>query len=59
MSDVYFVNKFTGELLPSSEAIHDFYKTHGALEDWQTEWAETTTETGKALAAPNFINAIA
>ena len=58
MKDVYFVNKLTGEMLPSSEAIRDFYKTHGALESWTDEWTETNEETGEYLSMPNFVNAI-
>ena len=58
MSDVYFMNKFTGELLPSSEAIRDFYKTHGIRDSWTDEWTETKMETGEPLAMPNFANAI-
>ena len=59
MNDIYFENKETGELLPSGEAIREFYKTHKALDDWQTEWKETNISTGTIMAAPNFVNAIA
>lgn len=59
MYDEYFMNKMTGELLPSGDAIHEFYKTHGALEPWTDEWEPTGLEvSGSFLAAPDFSGAL-
>jgi len=56
MKDVYFMNKETGEILPSSVAIKDFYKTHGILESWTDLWEETNMETETEMASPDFSN---
>lgn len=57
--DEYARNVKTGELLPCTEAIHEFYKTHGALERWTDEWEPTGTPVpGSNLAAPNFARAV-
>ena len=55
MKDVYFMNKETGEILPGTEAIREFYRNHGILEAWTDEWEETKLEVeGTELAAPDF-----
>lgn len=56
--DEYFMNKITGEIKASGEAIHEFYKNHGALERWTDEWEPTGQNTGKPLAAPDFRRAV-
>lgn len=58
MMDLYFKNKETGELLPSSQAIYRFYESHGALESWENEWTETNIETGHELARPDFAGGV-
>ena len=54
MKDVYLQNNETGELLPSSTVIQEFYKNHDVLEDWHTEWSETGIETKDDIDAPDF-----
>ena len=58
MKDVYFMNRETGELLPSCEAIRDFYKTHNILDDWNDEWQETKIETNTYMKFPDFANVL-
>lgn len=59
LQDVYFMNRLTGELMASGAAIHEFYKTHGALERWTDEWEETDIPVeGQFLTAPNFAGAV-
>ena len=59
LHDEYFMNKETGELMPSGEAIRDFYKTHGALEPWTALWEPTGLEVeDKYIDAPDFSRAV-
>ena len=59
LQDVYFMNKLTGELLPSGEAIREYYKAHGPLDRWTDEWEETEFPVeGKYLDAPDFSGAV-
>ena len=53
------MNKNTGELLPSGEAIRDFYKSHGWRERWTDEWEPTGIEIEDSmLDAPDFRRAV-
>lgn len=54
LEDIYLESKLTGELIPSREAIPQFYKTHDALDDWHSEWRETDITTGDVLPLPKF-----
>ena len=59
LQDVYFMNKETGELKPSGEAIREFYKTHGALDRWTDEWQETALPVdGAYIEPPDFRRAV-
>lgn len=58
MKDEYAMNIFTGELLPCTQAIKEFYKTHGALEAWTEEWKPTGQEADSFLSAPDFAGAV-
>lgn len=59
LHDEYFMNKNTGELLPSGEAIRDFYKSHGWRERWTDEWEPTGIEIEDSmLDAPDFRRAV-
>lgn len=59
LRDVYFMNKLTGELVPSADAIHDFYKSHGWRDRWTNEWEETDISVeGRYLDAPDFTKAL-
>lgn len=49
MNDLYFKNKVTGELTPSLQAIHEFYKFHAETENWEDEWEKTDIETGHKI----------
>lgn len=54
MKDILFMNNETGELLPSTEAIKDFYKSHNILEAWTDLWTETKLEAENDLIFPDF-----
>lgn len=41
LEEVCLESQVTGELLPSDEAIAQFYKDHDSKEDWHSEWKET------------------
>lgn len=41
LEDICLESQITGELLPSDEAIAQFYKDHDAKDDWHSEWRET------------------
>lgn len=58
LEDIFLENKFTGELLPSGEAIRKFYETHDAMDDWQSEWRETDITTGEVLPHPLWENVV-
>lgn len=59
MYDVYLMNRETGELLPSSQAIREFYKTHNAMDNWYDEWIETDIPTGEYMSMPCFTSVLA
>lgn len=42
LHDVYFMDRETGELIPGTDAIREFYKTHGPLDAWTDQFEETT-----------------
>lgn len=46
LKDTYFMNKYTGELLPGMAAIHQFYavEKHKYNEAWTDEWQDTGRE---------------
>lgn len=44
MSDVYLMNKATGELEASAKVFKEFYETHGIFDSVFDEWAETNIE---------------
>lgn len=58
MYDELYVSKETGEVLPATHAIREFYKTHGALEAWTDEWEPTGEMSDVLLEAPDFIGAL-
>lgn len=62
MLDVYAMNRKTGELLPVSEAIREFYAAPGRqpLADWLEEWQplENMPVAGSELSAPDFVGTI-
>lgn len=44
MKDTYVILKSTGELIPATQAIHEFYKTHKWNEAWTDEYTPTDME---------------
>lgn len=56
MKDILVMDKATGELIPATQAIKIFYKSHGILESWLDAYEETKLEAETELAAPNFSN---
>lgn len=44
IKDVYAMNIETGEIVPTKQAIHEFYKTHKWYEAWTDEWQPTDME---------------
>ena len=58
MSDIYLMNKETGELVPSSQAIREFYNTHSYKDSWTDEWEETDIPTGSHMSAPDFTGSL-
>lgn len=63
MLDCYAMNKETGELLPASDAIKEFYNAPGRapLSNWLDEWEplENMPVFGSELSAPDFVGTIA
>ena len=41
INDTYAMNINTGEILPCTVAIREYYKTHGYMDAWTTEWQDT------------------
>lgn len=59
MRDLYAMSKETGKLVPCEQVIHEFYKTHGALERWTDYWEVTNIEVeGSSLELPDFRKAV-
>lgn len=58
LKEEYYMNRETGEILTATAAIHDFYKTHGALDRWTDLWIFTGDYAETTITAPNFINVI-
>lgn len=55
MKEIYLMDKETGELIPASDAIKSFYKTHGALDDWTKYYEETSLYVeGSTIDLPSF-----
>ena len=38
MREELYYNSETGEIATATDAIHDFYQTHGGLETWKDSW---------------------
>ena len=58
LRDELWMNKETGEILPATLAIKDYYKTHGALERWTDLWENTGDYADTFISFPDFINAL-
>lgn len=59
MLDEYAMNKETGELVPVTVVIREFYKTHGPLDRWTDEWEPTGFPVeGLELSPPDFSGAV-
>ena len=58
MSDVYAMNKETGEIIPCTQAIKLYYSNHGCMESWTDEWIETNLECNIELSMPDFTNVL-
>lgn len=58
IKDVYSMNNKTGEILPTMQAIAEFYKTHNALDAWTDEWTPTDIEAENEIQIPNFLQTI-
>ena len=59
MRDLYAESKETGELVPCEKVIHEFYKTHGALERWTDYWTITNIEVENSFVPmPDFTGAV-
>ena len=55
MRDIYLMNRETGEIVPSVEVFHEFYKTHGIFDSVFDYWAETDLEVEDSfLPFPDF-----
>ena len=55
MRDIYLMHKTTGELMPSSIVLKEFYKTHGILESVFDLWEETKfCVENSEIKAPDF-----
>ena len=55
MQDVYLQNKKTGEILPSKQVFHDFYKNHSIYDSVFDEWDETNLEVeNSTFEMPDF-----
>ena len=59
LRDFYAMNKKTGEIVPTVEAIREFYKNHAALDDWRDDWEETEIPVeNSTISAPDFLAAV-
>ena len=59
MKDVYAMSLETGELVPVTKVIREFYKTHNALDAWTDLWEPTSIPVEDSdLAAPDFLGAL-
>ncbi len=53
------MNKSTGEILPSAQALRVFYASHPWNADWTEEWEETGLEVEDSfLPPPDFTKAV-
>ena len=59
MHDIYVMDRFTGEIIPSAIAIKAFYKTRGILDDWTVQYAETDMECNTMIDFPDFAKCLA
>ncbi len=54
-----WMNLETGELVPASRIIKDFYKHHGGLEDWRQGWEFSGMyDETSVLQAPDFAGVV-
>lgn len=58
LRDELFVNKETGEVLPATMAIKDYYKSHGPLEAWTDLWEATGDYADIFISVPDFVNSL-
>ena len=59
MSDIYLMNKETGEIKPSAQVFKEFYKTHGIFDSVFDFWTDTAlTVDGTEIPFPDFAKAI-
>ena len=58
MYDVYVMDKETGEVIPSSEAVRRFYETHPYCEAWTDQYIELDEETEIEIEVPDFTKTI-
>lgn len=58
MKDELWMNTETGELVEATKIIRDFYKAHGALEDWTIGWIFSGLYSDETISAPNFAAAV-
>ena len=59
MYDVYLMSKETGEIVPATQVIREFYNTHPWNADWRDEWVETDILTDTLIAPPDFAACVA
>lgn len=48
------MDKSTGEIIPATQAISLFYKTHNYKDAWTDQYIETDLETESELPIPDF-----
>lgn len=58
MFDELYMSLVTGEVLPATDAIREYYKDHGPLDAWTDEWVPTGDLADKLLDAPDFVGAV-
>ena len=58
LHDELAMNKATGEVLPATKAIYQYYtvEKHGCLDNWLDEWELTGLEADSFIGVPNFSN---
>ena len=56
LHDELVMDKNTGELIPATEAIKIFYRTHGTLESWLDSYELTGMEAETTITPPDFVN---
>lgn len=58
MNDELWMNNTTGECVPATRAIREYYRNHGPLDSWTDDYTPTGEYSESTIEAPDFTRSI-